>query len=140
MVGENTGGIFSNNMMPGKSAGSYAINGDGDDNQLIDQNDIQLEVEHGFHHGASQENGSSFKASGSAGESKLKNLMNSVNNMSKVGASQMQKSVSGFDIGQQKQYGAFFSGIRQSKAGEQSNFVDTSQMKGSDYIEKLIKQ
>ena len=52
----------------------------------------------------------------------------------------MAKSVSGFDIGQQKQFGAFFSSIRQSQVGEHSNFADTSQMKGSDYIEKLIKQ
>ncbi len=83
MAGENTGGIFSNNMVPGK-ANNYAINGEGDDNQLIDQNDIQLEVEHGFNHDGSQDQ-TSYNASGTAGEAKLKNLMNSTNNMSKVG-------------------------------------------------------
>ena len=52
----------------------------------------------------------------------------------------MRKSYSGFDIGQNKSVGAFFSGVRQQSQGETVNFHDTERMKGKEFVDKLIKQ
>ena len=52
----------------------------------------------------------------------------------------MRKSYSGFDIGQKKAYGSFFSNRRQEAAGNKSNFFQTEKMKGVRYIDRLIAQ
>ena len=57
-----------------------------------------------------------------------------------LGKSQMKKSVSGFDIGQTPAVGSFFSGVRQRAQGEEVNFTNTEEMRGKDYVEKLISQ
>ena len=54
--------------------------------------------------------------------------------------SQLKKSVSGFDIGQNKSIGAFFASQRAKESGENPNFFPTEQMTGQEYVDRLLKQ
>ena len=54
-------------------------------------------------------------------------------------AASVYKSVAGFDMGQVKSQGSFFTAIRQKQALEENgiqmeNFVDTSQMKAKKFL------
>ena len=49
--------------------------------------------------------------------------------------SPLTKSMAGFEMGQQKNQGSFFSSMRQKNKGE-SQIKDTSKMKGKTFIEK----
>ena len=65
-----------------------------------------------------------------------KSVINDVSQMH----STLHKSYSGFDIGQQKACGSFFSNVRQQASGIRPNFYSSEQMRGTEYIDKLIKQ
>ena len=60
--------------------------------------------------------------------------------LSKSKTAQLKKNVSGFDIGQAKAVGSFFSGLRAADRGEKTNFYDCKQMTGQEFVERLVKQ
>lgn len=59
---------------------------------------------------------------------------------SRGGTGELKRSVSGFDIGQNKSVGQFYSSIRQKQEGEKPNFVESEKMTGEQYVKALIKQ
>ena len=57
-------------------------------------------------------------------------------NASKSGFGRTQ---SGFDIGQQKAVGSFFSSLRQKAKGDSVNYYDSERMKGDEFVKRLMK-